>query len=133
MFDFIHRVKKQLIERIFDLLSDFSDDEIRMAALKIVGNNFHCSPSWIRSTLSACDDVDADIAKAREKYSVYEPKRILHAIMDWLDYFQHQANEARSDIVSQKSRRELEAYREEMSRESVRVRELMDVLNKRRP
>lgn len=65
-----------------DPIDEFSSDEIQLAALRIIGNNFHCSLSWIGGRIERCNDVDAKIKAAREQYASFEPRRIRHAIMD---------------------------------------------------
>ena len=114
-----------------DRLSNFSQDEIRNAALKIIWNERPRIPSksWLGGTLESCDGADEQVVRLRHRYATYEPIRIRRAIMRWLDYFEAQAEEARRDIVSQKSKLELGAYRERERHKSSRVRELMRVLS----
>lgn len=112
-------------------LGGFSDDDWQTAALRIVPH-FSTSASWCGGTVEQCDRVLAEIAKAREQFSAYEPPRMRRAIMGWLDYFEHDARNDRADCVSQKSRKELDEYRASRQAERDRVGKLTAALSARR-
>lgn len=108
----------------------FTRDEMNTAALRLLrGRVPHCSKSWIGGTIEQCARAELAINALRKEYANYQPSAMRRQIMEWLDYYEYEAQEAREDIQSQKSKRELDAYSRQNRVHDDRVADLMQILS----
>lgn len=105
--------------------SGMSKDDIRRAALNIVYPIPSCSESWMGGTVQQCDDASARVVERRKEFGNFDPPWMREAIMHWFDHADYMINRTREDCVTQKSRKNLEAYSERTDRERERAAQIL--------
>lgn len=105
---------------------DFTEDEYHKVALQIVVGRRPPEPrkSWSGGTAERCEAALDQLKIIRQEFQNHEPPKLRRHIMKWMDYYEREAQEALEDCRTGKSRRELDEYRERMSREDRRAAEL---------
>lgn len=105
--------------------AEMSKDDISRAALHIVYPLPTCSQSWIGGTVQQCDDALARVAKRRKEFENFDPPWMRAAIIDWFDYAEGDIKKTREDCITQKSKKDQEAFRESWRQERERTEQIL--------
>lgn len=111
-----------------DSLRNFSDEDLNLAALNIVWPLPQCRDSFWGGSLAQCDEAQAECDALREKYKAYEPIRMRKQIMGWITYAERNIKKDRSDVISQKTRKDMDAYNSRCKKENNKTQEVLDAL-----
>jgi hypothetical protein len=89
----------------------FSHDDWQSVALDYVyGKVLRTYDSFWGGTVEQCDRAIERINNLRAEYKDLQPPKLRKEIMDWLDFYEKRAKDDRADVVSQKHRKQMDAY-----------------------
>lgn len=111
--------------------AELSDDDIRIAALKIAMPLPDCSKSWAGGTVERCDIAMTRVSERRKEFDKFEPEWMRKAILRWFDFAERNIKEAREDCVTQASRKEQEAYQVKNRGQEDRVQDILKSIGHR--
>jgi hypothetical protein len=115
---------------VADPLANFTQREVHLAALDLVWPLPSANDSFWGGSIAECDRAEDQVEAKRLKYRDYEPIRMRKEIMSWLDYAWGRIQEARSDVETQKHRREMDKYLAKQDAENERKRAVLNTIRK---
>lgn len=108
----------------------FDKDDINRAALKLVHPRvLHVFPSYLGGTLDSADRAATRLAALRHEFASFEPEYMRREIMGWLNYYDRELADKRADIVSGKSKMDLDAYRKKVAGDDDRARSVLQSIS----
>ena len=111
-----------------DPLDQFSEADIRRAALDIVYPLPSCDDSFLGGTVDKCNKALSLVDEQRRKFADYQPTLMRREIMKWFDFAEGRILEERKDCQTQKHRIEMDAYNRKRAEEDKRRMAVHDVL-----
>lgn len=110
-----------------------SDDYDNLALSEVFKQGLRTSPSWIGGRVAQCEAALTRIEALRKQYETIKPPKLRRAYMKWLDHYEREARENMADIHTQKSRRDLDAYKQESAARRERTQALREHLKRETP